>query len=681
MDALRSTALRISLCASVALLTACGGGGSSSSSLPPMAGSPAPATVATAPQAVAFSIAIPSAATSSSQRRVAYISAGTKSASITYGGGSQTVNCTQTCSTTLQVLPGTQTFSVSLYAGANATGGLLSTGSTVATIVAGQANTVQIVFGGVAAKLALSLGAAAVVAGSPTTVPVFVHATDAAGYTIVGADPYQQPIVLKDDDPSGATTLSTTTVTSPQTTVTLQYNGAAALKSAVLSASIPQTGIAAPSIALAVEAPPTPTPAPTATPAPTPTPAPPSGNVPTHAATWYYFGLVGVNASVPVTYMVAHADYVEDDGFTADHARAFKSAGGKYAIAYTDPAYVPYCVEPFVAPSGACAGPIGNRISGEGAWFHGADGSRVRHWVDTEFHYQEALNPASQVARDAYKALTDGTLAATPALDFFFADDSGGVFIGSDGTQLSGWFYGFNAPAVEITTNAAFITAEQKMLAVPARPVIVNGYDPSTKHPSYNGAWLDSPNVVGDVYEGCYGGGNGVDSTRYGVWTDKTNGLLMTIAHRSRAICMMLAPATPSNRIYEMASWWMTYTEPYSVAAPLSAPSDGSTILPEYDLVPRQPRATATSDISALHAAGGAYVREFAACYQAGVAIGPCAAVVNPSDTGTVAMPVLTGHYTSTLVVDDKSAFAGGKATWGGPVPTQLGALSAVVLR
>jgi hypothetical protein len=665
MDALRSTALRISLGLSTALLAACGGGGSSSALLP-VPGPPPPGGGSSAPLAVAFSIAIPSAAPSSTRRRVAYVSAGTKSASIGYGGTTQTVNCAQTCAATLQVLPGTQTFTVSLYAGANATGGVLSTGSTTATIVAGQANAVQIVFGGVVAKLALSLGSAAVTAGSATTIPVFVQAIDAAGYTIVGADPYAQPIALSDDDTSGATTLSTTTVNSPQTTVALQYSGAASLAAVHLSASVPGTGIAAPSATLTVQAPP---------------PPPPSGNVPTHASTWYYFGLNGVNASIPTDYMVAHADYAEDDGFTADHARAFKSAGGKYAVAYTDPSYVPYCVTPFVTPAGACAGPIGNRISDESAWFHGADGARVHRWVDTEFQYQEALNPASQVARANYKAFTDRVLAYTPALDFFFADDSGGVYLGGDGSQLSGWFYGFNAAAVEITSDAAFIPAHQQMLAAADRPVIVNGYDPSTHKPAYNGVWLDSPNVVGDVYEGCYGSSGSLDGNGYGVWTAKTNGLLATIAHRSRAVCMMNAPATPGNRIYEMASWWMTYTEPYSVAAPLNAPSDGSTVLPEYDLVPRQPRASATSDVAALHSASGAYVREFAACYQAGVAIGPCAAVVNPSVSAAVPMPALSGHYTSTLVVDDKSAYAGGKASWSGPLPTQLAALSAVVLR
>ena len=602
MEALRSTTLRISLCLSTALLAACGGGGGTSSALPAMPGPPPPSNGGTqTPQAVAFSIAIPSATASANRRRVAYISAGTKSASISYGAGTQTVNCAQACNATLQVLPGTQTFSVSLYSAANATGAILSTGSTTATIVAGQANTVQIVFGGVVARLALALGSASVTAGSAATIPVTVQAIDAAGYTIVGPDPYAQPIVLSDDDTSGVTRLSTTTVTSPQTTVALAYSGAASIAAAHLSATVPGTSIAAPSTTLAIQVPPS----------PPPSPAP--GGAPMHVATWYYYGLVGVNASVPVDYMVAHADYAEDGG-SADYTRAFKSAGGKYAVAYVDPTYVAYCVEPFVAPAGRCDGPIYNHVSDETAFFHGADGSRVRHFVDNEFHYQEALNPASPVTRAAYKAFIDDALARTPALDFVFADDSGGVFIGSDGTQLSGWMYGFNAPVVEITTNAAFIAAEQKMLAVPARPVLVNGYDPSTKQPSYNGAWIDSPNVVGDVYEGCYGGGAGLDSNRYGVWTDKSNGLLTVIAHRSRAVCMMVAAATPANRIYEMASWWMTYTEPYSVAAPLMAPPDGSTILPEYDVVPRQPRATAISDINALRSSTGAFVREFASC-------------------------------------------------------------------
>jgi hypothetical protein len=54
--------------------------------------------------------------------------------------------------------------------------------------------------------------------------------------------------------------------------------------------------------------------------------------------------------------------------------------------------------------------------------------------------------------------------------------------------------------------------------------------------------------------------------------------------------------------------------------------------------------------------------------------------VVNPTSTA-VALPRLAGQYASTLAVDDKSMYSGGKATWGGTVPAMLPALSALVLR
>ena len=120
-----------------------------------------------------------------------------------------------------------------------------------------------------------------------------------------------------------------------------------------------------------------------------------SGAVPRHVATWYYYGLNDVNASVPPATMARYADYVEDDGFTAEHAEAFKRAGGRYAVSYTDPAYVPACIPSFAPPAGRCKGPIGNLVQrDESAWFHGAGGARVHRFDDYNKEYQEALNPA-----------------------------------------------------------------------------------------------------------------------------------------------------------------------------------------------------------------------------------------------------------------------------------------------
>jgi hypothetical protein len=102
--------------------------------------------------------------------------------------------------------------------------------------------------------------------------------------------------------------------------------------------------------------------------------------VPPHVQSWYYYGLNGVNNAVPPAMMARYADFAEDDGHAAEHAMAFKRAGGRYAISYTDPAYVPYCHPPFAPPAGHCEGPIGDLITSEDAWFHGADGTRVRHY-------------------------------------------------------------------------------------------------------------------------------------------------------------------------------------------------------------------------------------------------------------------------------------------------------------
>ncbi|MBV9438509.1 MAG: hypothetical protein JOZ24_00805, partial [Candidatus Eremiobacteraeota bacterium] len=340
-----------------------------------------------------------------------------------------------------------------------------------------------------------------------------------------------------------------------------------------------------------------------------------------------------------------------------------------------------YCFAPFSGPQASCRGQIGKLVTDETAWFHGADGTRVRRYVDANFGYQEALDPASPAAQAAYRQTTQAILANGP-IDYFFADDAGGVYIGDDGTQMTGWFYGFNGPAVEMTTDAQFIPANRAMLASAAKPVILNGVTPYTLMPSYNGAWIDSPNVAAQNYEGCYADGSGVAGDRASRWVNQSNGLLAVYAHHVTAVCMLYAAPTPANRIYDLASWWMTYNELYAVVAPYTSQPlpDGYTVVPEFEIVPRGPLTSATSDIAALRSQTGAYVREFASCYQAGAPIGPCAAVVNPTSS-PVAMPPLTGRYTTALAVDNVSLYSGGKATWTGSVPASLGPLSAAVLR
>ena len=403
-----------------------------------------------------------------------------------------------------------------------------------------------------------------------------------------------------------------------------------------------------------------------------------AGIGPPRVRTWLYYGLNGVNADVPAPIMARYADYAEDDGYKAEHVKAFKAAGGRFAVAYSDPAYVPYCYPPFAPPAGRCDGPIGAFARDESAWFHGRDGTRVRRNLGEHFHYQEALNPASPAARRAWRAWTEALVQQAPWLDLLFADDSGGPLHRGDMSPKSSEFYDFNDAGVEITNDAVFRDVWPEYLASAARPVVINGNDPDTGLPSYGGAYLRSPRILGTVFEGCLRGGGGIKTDRHDEWRHDVDGLLAHTALRKLAICFMMGTPTLENRLYTLASWWAAYDPQWSVAAPIDAVPGQSALLPEFDIVPTHPVRT-VARVRDLRAESGAYVREFAACYQNSRPIGPCAAVVNPSG-GAVALPRLALRYGRTLALGGGDILHGGRAAWNAGVPERVAAEAAVVI-
>jgi hypothetical protein len=247
-----------------------GGGGGGSSALPPTQASNPGAPPAGGPATdVAFSISIPAVSTSAARRAPRYVSAGAKSLRISADNQNAVVNCTNVCTGALRMVPGTYLFTMALYDATDGAGHVLSGGSTSSTVVGGQTNVVQVTFGGVVASVALALAPATLHAGFASDASVAVVAKDAAGFVIVGQEPFVAPVALTNADTSGATTLSTSVLTAPSTPVTLHYNGAP-LASARVSASVPGTSVGAATAMLTIAA--APAPPPTATPAPTPTP-------------------------------------------------------------------------------------------------------------------------------------------------------------------------------------------------------------------------------------------------------------------------------------------------------------------------------------------------------------------------------------------------------------------------
>ena len=311
----------------------------------------------------------------------------------------------------------------------------------------------------------------------------------------------------------------------------------------------------------------------------------------THA----YYGLNDVNADVPAAWMARHVDIVEDDGFEAQHADAFKRAGGATAYAYTDPTYVPHCPPPFVPPAGLCEGPIGNLVArDESAWLHDARGARVHRFVSARFQYQEILRVGSPSARRAYARTTAAILAHSPLLDGFEADDSGGTITSGDGRFGSNLWGDFYAPGVEFRTDAEWIAGESAMLASAGRPVFLNGADPNWQ-PAYGGRFLDLPFVLGQQFEGCFNNGGGYRYTeRDDAFRKEANGILAVQAHHKSAYCYPTGDTSPEHRLYAYAAWLLVFDPHWSVYEMTVAQVDGHALYPETELVPRDPQRTAT---------------------------------------------------------------------------------------
>jgi hypothetical protein len=663
MGANRPNAFLFSLCFTAFAAAGCGGGGGSTSATPPV--TPPTSNGSSSTASLLFTIAIPGAVGgSSAQRRPRYISAATKSAAIAFGASRQTVNCAATCSATLVANPGTQTFTISLYDQPNAAGNLLSTGTTTTTIVAGAQNSISVAFGGVPATLAISLGSASTSAGSAAQIPVVVQALDAAGYTIVGPEPYANPIAVSSDDRSGATALSRATLMAPGDAMTLAYNGAATLSAVHLSASVPGTGVPAQSATLTIAA----------------APPPPSGTFPDHVRTHAYYGLNDINSAVPAVYMAAHVDTVEDDGYAAQHADAFKRAGGKMAIAYTDPTYAAHCPPPFTAPAGKCGGQIANLIpSDESAYVHDATGARIHRYNDPYFQYQEVFNVNAPSMRAAYTQMVASILAHSPLLDGFEADDSGSPLTGPDGVLGSNLYGGFNAAGVEITSDEQYITGASAVLAAAGKPLMINGGDPRGTGPAYGGRFLDLPFVYAQQLEGSFNNSGGyLYSDVDNKFAREENALLAVTARHKQAVAFPTGDNSPAHRLYAYAAWLLSYDATYSAYETNVPLSDGIALWPETQLVPTLPAFTPT-DIAQLKR-GGVYVREYAACAVATKPIGPCAALVNSSPSATVAVPALSLAYGQHIVLDPQSHYHGGKANVVAGAVTSLAPVTAAIL-
>jgi virginiamycin B lyase len=235
-------------------LSACSGSqqGNVTPSVSPGSGPPANGQHMTS---ATFSIAIPKKKSKFAKRGPDYISPNIQSAAlvVTPNGKSalptDKFNCTYTCTTTLQIPTGTDTFAVTVYDQTNQGGKKLATGSTTQQINPNVQNNVTVTFNPVLASASLSLTSSFTsisslpylpISGSSNTASLIVTAYDSDQNIIVGPGNYLnsslQPVSLTiaDSDTSARTALSTSTLTGGDVNgtsngsnlVTVTFNGA-----------------------------------------------------------------------------------------------------------------------------------------------------------------------------------------------------------------------------------------------------------------------------------------------------------------------------------------------------------------------------------------------------------------------------------------------------------------------
>ena len=137
------------------------------------------------------------------------------------------------------------------------------------------------------------------------------------------------------------------------------------------------------------------------------------------------------------------------------------------------------------------------------------------------------------------------------------------------------------------------------------------------------------------------------------------------------------ASSETALRKYIYASFLLTYSPNYAMLQEIFATPSKFEVMPETGLVPMNPVTTSTNVGSYLRS-GGAYMREFGACYYRGVNEGRCAVVVNNSNSATVSVP--TTAYAHSMVLTGNGVLDGGSVSFAGARTTQLGPTTGAVL-
>ena len=263
------------------------------------------------------------------------------------------------------------------------------------------------------------------------------------------------------------------------------------------------------------------------------------------------------------------------------------------------------------------------------------------------------------------------------AWDAYFMDDTSGRVL----TQAYGPGGGFctnNPPDNYCTTTQEYPTDAS---VVAAHDAFASGMNHVNGTPmkflmngvGFSGSTVENLNIlqgnsqyIGAICEDCVISANAYRPTAY---ANVLTAMAQIDAIPGAAFVELNTGYEPSGsdeeldqRIVTTAVAWLGYSPGQTIVfANLEDNTDTLAVWPEESIVPTEPVESMTSSASDIAAAPGVYVREFAQCYDAGVAIGQCAAVLNSTASAvTVQASWLKQKYTHILALTGGDVSSGG---------------------
>jgi hypothetical protein len=446
-------------------------------------------------------------------------------------------------------------------------------------------------------------------------------------------------------------------------------------------------------------------------------------SVPPHVQNWLYACdanqtcVSAKNVGIPARWMAEHVDWNEVYYRSAADTtgRNLAAAHAKHIVIYVDPNITPYCAVPrgfsassvdFPETGENCKGQVASFLHARDgsyahAYQHQANGNRL--WAADDKLFNGAATEPLYIGDPDVRAAFAAASSQNPYATDVFEDDASGAYNcvydygrcdagASFGrahyappacTYTGGyWCYRFNQTAVEWDRAAnpqeAYLRDAIALSNSSPHGVIGNN---GAQTDRYDLEWLAAPKVKGAMVERAWQLGE--DSDKF---VKVANAIL---TYHSRGKYVVEESTDARALMLQLAAHWIVYDPVYSVEAllevnpaPARAGADDTTF-PEETVVPSAPRIATprNNDVRAFETrTRGLFVREYAACYEAGRAIGPCAAIVN-ANVSPKAIAGLAFRYGHVLVRNTSATWAaGGMARWSTSVPAAIGPNDGVIL-